>query len=112
MPSAAAASLEVSPAQREVLDRIARSKTAAHRDVARARVLLDAADGVANVAIARRHGVTAVTVRAWRNAFEVDGLTRWGKVAKGRGKKPTISDEKIAEIIELTTCCPSLILPM
>lgn len=103
MPSAAAAPLDVSTAQREVLDRVARSKTAAHRDVARARVLLDAADGIANVASARRHDVTVVTVRSWRKAFEVDGLTRWGEVAHGRGKKPTISDEKVAEIIELTT---------
>lgn len=103
MPSAAAARLDVSPAQREVLDRVARSGTAAHRDVARAKVLLDAADGVANVVIARRHEVTAVTVRSWRAAFEADGLARWGKVAKGRGKKSTISDEKVAEIAELTT---------
>ena len=66
-------------------------------------MLLDAADGAANVAIARRHEVTAVTVRAWRKAFEADGLTGWGRVAKGRGKKPVISDEKVAEIVELTT---------
>ncbi|WP_459986904.1 helix-turn-helix domain-containing protein, partial [Nocardioides sp. AN3] len=52
---------------------------------------------------AQRHEVTAVTVRAWRKAFEVDGLTKWGKVEKGRGRKPTVSDEKVAEIVELTT---------
>ncbi len=103
MPSPAAAPLAVSRAQREVLEKVARSGTAAHREVVRARVLLDAADGAANVAIARRHEVTAVTVRAWRKAFEADGLTGWGRVAKGRGKKPVISDEKVAEIVELTT---------
>jgi len=95
--------LEVSQAQREVLEKVARSATAAHREVVRARVLLDAADGVANVVIAQRHEVTAVTVRAWRKAFEADGLTKWGTVAKGRGRKPTVSDEKVAEIVELTT---------
>lgn len=47
--------------------------------------------------------VTAVTVRAWRKAFEVDGLTGWGRVAKGRGRKPVVSDGKVAEIVELTT---------
>jgi transposase len=103
MPSPAAAPLDVSPAQRQVLEKVARSRTAAHREVMRARVLLDAADGVANVVIAQRHGTTAVTVRSWRQAFEVDGLTQWGKVANGRGRKPTISDEKVAEIVELTT---------
>jgi transposase len=103
MPSPAAPPLDVSASQREVLEKVARSRTAAHREVVRAKVLLDAADGIANVVIARRHDVTAVTVRSWRKAFEAEGLTRWGKVAKGRGKKPTVSDAKVAEIVELTT---------
>jgi transposase len=98
----AAAPLKVSPAQREVLVKVASSSATAHREVVRARVLLDAADGVANVVNARRHQVTAVTVRTWRKAFEVDGLTNWGKVEKGRGRKPSISDEKVAEIVEQT----------
>jgi len=102
MPSPAAAPLRVSRAQQEILDKVARSATAAHREVIRARVLLDAADGMANVTIAQRHAVTAVTVRSWRRAFEADGLSKWGKVEKGRGRKATISDEEVAEIVELT----------
>ena len=98
-----AAPLPVSPSQREVLERVARSTSAAHREVVRARVLLDAADGVANTLIAGRHGVTAVTVRSWRETFAVDGLTGWGKVKPGRGRKATVTDEKVAEIVELTT---------
>jgi transposase len=101
--TSAAAPLSVSVAQREVLERVARSSRSAHREVVRARVLLDAADGIGNKTIASRHGVTAVTVRAWRTAFEADGLSEWGKIAPGRGRKPTISAEKVAEIIELTT---------
>jgi transposase len=98
-----AAPLPVSAAQRQVLEKIARSTSAAHREVVRARVLLDAADGVGNKTLASRHGVTAVTVRAWRGAFETDGLTEWGKVKPGRGRKATISEEQVAEIVELTT---------
>jgi transposase len=30
-------------------------------------------------------------------------LTNWGKVKPGRGRKATITDEKVAEIVELTT---------
>jgi transposase len=90
-------------AQREVLQRVARSATAAHREVVRATVLLDAADGTPNAEIARRHRVSAITVRSWRTAFEADGLTGWGKVKKGRGRKPVISEDTIAEIVELTT---------
>ena len=47
--------------------------------------------------------MTAVTVRAWRTAFEADGLTGWGKVKQGRGRKPVITEDKIAEVVELTT---------
>jgi transposase len=90
-------------AQREVLDRVARSSTAAHREVVRAQVLLEAADGTANAEIARRHPVSVITVRAWRAAFEIDGLSGWGEVKKGRGRKPSISEDTIAEIVELTT---------
>ena len=93
----------MTPAQREVLDRVARSAAAAHREVVRARVLLAAADGTANAEIARRHDVSGVTVRAWRSAFETDGLTGWGKVKPGRGRKPVTTEEKIAEIVSLTT---------
>ena len=84
-------------AQREVLDKIARSSSAAHREVVRAQVLLDAADGTSNAEIARRRPVSVITVRAWRAEFDTDGLTGWGKIKKGRGRKPSISEDTIAE---------------
>lgn len=101
--SSAAAALAVSPAQREVLEKVARSSAGPYREVLRARVLLDAADGVGNKTLAARHDVTPVTVRAWRAAFETDGLANWGKVKPGRGRKATITEEQVAEIVELTT---------
>jgi transposase len=92
----------MSEGQRATLERIARSQTGPHRQVVRARALLAAADGVPNTRIAAELGVTAVSVRAWRGRFEADGLARWGKVGGGHGRKPSISKEKIAEIVELT----------
>jgi transposase len=89
--------------QRAVLERVSRSTAAPHREVVRAKVLLDAADGVGTKTIAVRHEVTAVTVRAWRSEFAEKGLTEWGKVKKGRGRKATITDEQVAEIVRLTT---------
>ncbi|MDP9823653.1 transposase [Nocardioides massiliensis] len=44
-----------------------------------------------------------MTVRVWRKAFAAESLTGWGKVKPGRGRKPTLSEEKVAEIVELTT---------
>jgi len=92
----------MSPGQREAVDRIARSRTAPHREVVRARALLAAADGVANSRIAADLAVTAVSVRAWRASFEADGLAGWGRVAKGRGRKVSIPQAKIDEIVDLT----------
>src|SRR6476646_5401396 len=101
--TSSAARLSVSPAQRQVLEKVARSSSAAHREVLRARVLLACADGLGNKTAAARYGVTPVTVRAWRTAFETDGLTGWGKVKVGRGRRPRIAEDRIAEIVELTT---------
>ena len=81
---------------------LARSQIAPHRQVQRAEALLLAADGVANTRIAARVGVNASTVRAWRARFAEDGLAKLGKVREGRGRKSTIPQDKIDEIVELT----------
>jgi transposase len=100
--SRAAPPLAISDGQREVLETLARSQSAAHRVVQRAQVLLVAGDGVSNSEISEVVGVSRPTVLAWRGEFEKDGLVGFGEVAKGRGRKPSISDEKVAEIVSLT----------
>jgi len=100
--SRAAAPLAISGGQREVLETLASSRAAAHRVVQRAWVLLLAADGVSNSEISEVAGVSRPTVLAWRGQFEKDGLSGFGEVAKGRGRKPSISDERVAEIVDLT----------
>jgi len=97
-----AAALVMSDGQREALGVLARSRAAPHRQVQRAEALLLAADGVANARIAARVGVNASTVRAWRVRFAEDGLAKLGKVREGRGRKSTIPQAKIDEIVELT----------
>ena len=98
----AAAPLVMSAGQREALTVLARSFTAAHREVQRAKVLLLAGEGVANSQIAARVGVTPVTVRSWRGRFASEGLAKFGQVREGRGRKPVISAEKVEEIVRLT----------
>ncbi|MGH3530079.1 MAG: IS630 family transposase [Pseudonocardiaceae bacterium] len=100
--SRAAAPLAISDGQREVLESLAGSRAAAYRLVQRAQVLLLAGDGVSNSEISETAGVSRPTVLAWRAQFEKDGLVGFGEVAKGRGPKPSISDEKVAEIVHLT----------
>jgi transposase len=81
---------------------VARSRCAAHRDVQRAQALLLAADGVANTQIAVSVGASATSVKLWRERFAQEGLTAFGAVRAGRGRKAQISPERIAEIVHAT----------
>jgi len=79
-----------------------RRSSAQHREVQTAQALLRAADGVANTAIADQVGVSPTTVKAWRDRFVEEGLAGIGKVRPGRGRKATISDDKVTEIVRAT----------
>ena len=96
------AALEISVGQRELLESVARSQSGAHREVIRAKALLMAADGVANTAIAQALSVSPASVANWRARFAEEGLAKLGQVRKGRGRKPTIPQDKIDEIVDLT----------
>jgi transposase len=102
MGQAPAAALELSAGQREALEALARSQVSAHRQVVRAKALLLAADGVATAHIAEDLELSPATVRDWRKRFAEEGLARLGTVRPGRGRKPSISPETIAEIVRLT----------
>jgi transposase len=98
----ATAPLKMTKGQREILEKLARSQTATHREVTRAKALLLAADGAANTAIAWELGVSPTSVTSWRARFTEEGLKKFGKVKPGRGRKPTIPDEKVAAIVDAT----------
>ena len=92
----------MSEGQREALEVLARATAVPHRRVQRARALLLAADGVANAHIAAEVGVTAVTVRAWRDRFAEEGLAKFGEVRSGRGPKASIPAETVEAIVHAT----------
>jgi transposase len=96
------APLPVTDQQRSVLETLIRSHTAPHRDVQRARVLLMASDGFANTRIAVEVGVSAATVANWRTRFSEDGLKQFSAVRPGRGRRPSIPQETIEEIVCIT----------
>jgi transposase len=94
--------LVISDEQREVLGRLSGSRTAAHREVQRASVLLLAGEGMATTRIAAQAGVSPATVDAWRERFAREGLKAFAGVRAGRGRKPSIPPEKVAEIVNAT----------
>jgi transposase len=88
--------------QRDVLEVLARSSAAPHREVVRAQALLLASQGLANTAIAAQVGVSASSIVAWRERLAAEGLAKFAQVRKGRGRRPEIPQEKIDEIVKLT----------
>jgi transposase len=68
----------------------------------RARIVLLAADGVANNAIARRLATSRPTVLLWRGRFSSLGVAGIMKDAKRPGRKKAISPEVVQKVVEKT----------
>jgi transposase len=99
---AATPALPITDEQRSVLEKLIRSRTAPHRDVQRARALLMAADGFANTRIAAEVQVSPTTVISWRARFTESGLKEFSAVRAGRGRKPSIPQATVEEVVRLT----------
>ncbi len=68
----------------------------------RCRIVLAAADGQSDNAIAQQLESNRPTVRLWRARFAQKGLQGLWEVAPGRGRKPTYDAEKIQQVIDTT----------
>ena len=102
MPIAIAPALPVTKYQRSELRRMAASTALPHRTVVQAKALLLAAEGVSNEEIARRSGVDSDAVRRWRSRFADQGSAGVGAIAKGRGRKPSLPEGMVAEVVRVT----------
>jgi transposase len=84
--------VELSDEERDVLESLARRRTAEHRMVLRARIVLAAADGEENASIAERLEVALNTVIKWRKRFfeeGVDGLADRKRSGRPRTFSPS-----------------------
>ncbi len=86
----------------KILEKLAASQSAPHREVTRAKALLMAEEGLANTAIGAKLGVSPSSVVAWRKTFEAEGVVKFAQVHRGRGRKASIPADKIDEIVRLT----------
>ena len=82
--------LVVNDADRVVLESTARSRTAAARDVQRARIVLLAADGLSNRAIGIAVGLHYNQVAVWRDRYQREGLA--GLADTERPGRPVVYD--------------------
>jgi transposase/transcriptional regulator with XRE-family HTH domain len=70
--------------------------------VLRCRIVLAAASGQSDNAIAGELAVNRHTVRLWRQRLAEQGLQSLWEIAPGRGRKSSYGPEKIQEIIDIT----------
>ena len=92
--------------QWRVLTARARRASGEHRDVLRARIVLAAARGSSNAAIARDLGVGVDTVRKWRRRFAADGVS--GLRDRPRSGRPrTFPATVVAEVKALACALPA-----
>ena len=93
--------IELSAADRAVLEKRSRSRTARHADVVRARIVLLSAAGHQNTAIAARLGVHVNMVRTWRKRFfeaGLDGLADRSRPARPRSVRPKVADGVVVPV--------------
>jgi len=100
--SLVAAPIELSEEDRETLERWLGTDATPQGLARRAWVILQAAEGVSNSEIARETGLSRPTVISVRERFADDGPGGLAAVRPGRGRKPQIAPEKVAEIVRAT----------
>jgi len=66
------------------------------------RIVLAAAEGESDVAIAEQLSVNRKTVMLWRQRFAGQRLEGLWEVAPGRGRKPAYDMDKVAAIVDAT----------
>jgi transposase len=106
MPMSSPSVVVLSEAEETVLLMRARSVRLAYRDRLRARIVLGAAAGNTNAAIAGQVGVCTDTVRKWRARFVVDRLEGL-KDAPRSGRPPVFTAAERAEVVALACALPA-----
>jgi putative transposase len=93
--------LTLSREERKQLESLVSSRSLPHGLVRRARIVLLAAEGITNKAIADKVGVSAVTVGKWRRRYLQQGIQGLHDELRP-GRPRSICDEQVAELIQKT----------
>jgi transposase len=98
-----AAAVSLTGDERVTLDQWARGRSTPARLVLRAKIVLRAAQGMQNLAIAAELGTDRLTVARWRQRFAAQRLAGIAQDAPRGGRKPTTRDQVSRRIVEATT---------
>jgi transposase len=97
--------LEITDQQRRELRQLVNRPTATQREVRRAWIILNRADGLSQEATAERLEINRPVVNHWEKRFRQSGLAGLAE-AVGRGRKPSLPEQKKAVIIAEATRPP------
>jgi transposase len=106
MSRCSAVPISLTPLEQRVLVARARRARGEQRDVLRARIVLAAADGQSNAAIARCLGITEDTVRRWRARFAAGRVPGLNDHARS-GRPRTFADVAAAEVKAMACALPA-----
>jgi transposase len=93
---------KVSEADEEKLGRWIAAHGTPQQVALRCRIIVAAAAGKSDAAIARELTVNRNTVILWRKRFGEEGLDGLWDIAPGRGRKPRYGTDKVAAVVEAT----------
>ena len=94
--------LDLSPRDRDELDRWINAHGTPQQVALRSRIVLAVAAGQSDSAVARDLEINRKTVTLWRARFVGEGRDSLWEVAPGRGRKPTFGSEQIKAIVDAT----------
>jgi transposase len=94
--------LAITEEQQRTLHSWVAARNSPQKLVFRARIVLLAGEGRANRSIAQELGTSRPSVILWRRRFLEGGTDALTEEAPGRGRKPTISAERVKQIVEAT----------
>ena len=94
--------LVMSPTQQQQIRQWLSAHGTPQQVALRCRIVLAAAEGHADSAIARQLGTNRKTVILWRRRFVQHGPESLWQIAPGRGRKPTYGPEKIKALVDAT----------
>jgi transposase len=95
--------VQLSSEQRSSLEQQSRARSQPARVVERAGIVLRAADGLEDKAIAAEFGITAAKAARWRNRFLDGGPAALQKDAPRPGRTRTISEARVKQVVDMTT---------
>jgi len=107
MPLPAAPNLPLSESERKQLLALSRHRSTPRGIVLRLNIVLGAAEGIANHALARKLSTSLPTVLLWRRRFDSGGLAAVLEDRPRSGRPKQISEQREAALVEATRTTPS-----